>query len=61
MLRSLVGLRPEKDCAGEAQQQMKNRPNLSSERAPHINKPVNCLKIIKGKRRKIGHISQMGA
>jgi hypothetical protein len=41
MLMSPVGLRPEKDCAGDAQQQLKTTdPELSSERAPHINKPV---------------------
>jgi hypothetical protein len=34
-------LRPEKDSAGEAQQQLKSyRSDLSSERALHINKPV---------------------
>jgi hypothetical protein len=41
MVTSPVVLRPEKDYAGEAQQQLKTTdPDLSSERAPHINKPV---------------------
>jgi hypothetical protein len=35
--------------------------HLSSERAPLINKPVTVKKIIKGRRRKIGRGSQMGA
>jgi hypothetical protein len=47
MRMSPAGLRAEKDCAGEAQQQQKTTdPDLSSERVPHIKKPVNCVKII---------------
>jgi hypothetical protein len=45
MVMCLEGLGSEKDFAGEAQQQLKTTdPDLSSERAPHINKPCNCLK-----------------
>jgi hypothetical protein len=41
MLMSPVGLRPEENFAGDAQLQLKTTdPDLSSERAPHINKPV---------------------
>jgi hypothetical protein len=40
MLMSPVGLRYEKGCAGDALQKLiKYRPDFSSERAPHINKP----------------------
>jgi hypothetical protein len=42
MLMSPMGLRPEKDCAGEAQQHENYRPDISSERVPHINKPVTA-------------------
>jgi hypothetical protein len=39
MAMSPVGLRLKKDSAGEAQQQLKTyRPDLSSKKAPHINK-----------------------
>jgi hypothetical protein len=37
------------------------RPDFSSERATHIKKPLNFLKIIKVRRGKIGRGSQMGA
>jgi hypothetical protein len=41
MVASSKGLGPEKDGAGEAQQHIhKDRPVLSSERAPHKNKTV---------------------
>jgi hypothetical protein len=43
MFASPVGLRPAKDCAQNAQQQLKTA-TLSSERAPHVNKPVTVLK-----------------
>jgi hypothetical protein len=37
---SLAGLRPEKDCVGEAQQQLKNyRPDLSPERESDFTNP----------------------
>jgi hypothetical protein len=39
MLESPVGLKSEKDCADDAQQTENYRPDFSSERAPHINKP----------------------
>jgi hypothetical protein len=55
MLMSPVGLRPEKDCTGDVHKQ------LTSDRVPHVNKHLNCLKIIKERRRKIGHGSQMSA
>jgi hypothetical protein len=62
MLMSPMGLRPEKGCAGDAQQQLKNyRPDFSSERAPQIYKVRNCLKKIIKERRKIGRGSKMGA
>jgi hypothetical protein len=36
-----AGFTPEKDCTGCAQQQLKNTdPELSSERAPYIDKPI---------------------
>jgi hypothetical protein len=41
---SPTGLSPERDCAGE---NVNYRSELSSERAPHINKPVTFKKIIK--------------
>jgi hypothetical protein len=38
---SPAGLGPENDFAGEGQQQnLKDRPVVLSERAPHINKPA---------------------
>jgi hypothetical protein len=42
MVASPKRLGPEKDCAGKGQQHIctKDRPNLSSERAPHKNKIV---------------------
>jgi hypothetical protein len=42
MLMNLIGRRPEKGCAGDAQQELYviYRPEFSSERAPHINKSV---------------------
>jgi hypothetical protein len=41
MFMSLLELRPEKNCSGEAQQQLKTTGRaLSSEKAPYINKPV---------------------
>jgi hypothetical protein len=40
MLMRPVGLRSEKGCAGDAQQKQNYRPDFSSERAPHINKPA---------------------
>jgi hypothetical protein len=39
----------------------KYRPDFSSERAPHINKPETVKKIIKERMEKIGRWSQMGA
>jgi hypothetical protein len=40
MVMSAKGLRPEKYCAGEDQQNKKDRSVLSSERAPQKNKTV---------------------
>jgi hypothetical protein len=40
MVTSPKGLGPEKDYPGEGQQHIKDRPILSSERAPHINKTI---------------------
>jgi hypothetical protein len=37
------------------------RPDFSSERAPHINKPETVKKILKERMEKIGRGSQMGA
>jgi hypothetical protein len=39
---------------------VKYRPDFSSERAPHINKPETVKKIIKEKKGKSGRGSQMG-
>jgi hypothetical protein len=62
MLRSPVGLRPEKGCVGDSQQKLKNyRPDFSSERPPPHQQIRNCLKIIKERRRKFGRGSEMGA
>jgi hypothetical protein len=45
MFVSLSGLRPEKDCADDDPATTENyRHNLSSERAPHINKHVIVYK-----------------
>jgi hypothetical protein len=45
MLMNPVGLGPEKGRAGDAQQKTENyRPDLSSEREPHINKCVTAKK-----------------
>jgi hypothetical protein len=58
MLMSPIGLRPEKGCAGDAQQKLKTTDQTSCQRGCPI--PTNlCLKIIK-ERRKIVHGSQMG-
>jgi hypothetical protein len=35
-----TGLRPKKDCAGSPSTNENYRPNLLSERAPHINEPI---------------------
>jgi hypothetical protein len=40
MVTSLKRLGPEKDCAGENQQHIKNRPVRSLEREPQKNKTV---------------------
>jgi hypothetical protein len=46
MIASPKGLRPEKDCAGKGRQHIqKNRPVLSSERAPHKNKTVTVKEL----------------
>jgi hypothetical protein len=47
MVSSPKGLGPEKDCASKGQQQYKNRPDLSSERAPHKKKTVTVTQVIK--------------
>jgi hypothetical protein len=48
MVSSAKGLGPEKDCAGKGQQHVtKDRPDLSSERAPHKNKTVTVTQVIK--------------
>jgi hypothetical protein len=39
---------------------VKYRPDFSSERAPHTNKPINVYQIIKKREQKIGSGSQMG-
>jgi hypothetical protein len=45
MLMSPVGLRYENGCAGYAPVKTeKHRPDFSSERAPHINKPETVKK-----------------
>jgi hypothetical protein len=45
MLMSPVGLRSEKGCVGDALQKTeKYRPDFSSERASHINKPETVKK-----------------
>jgi hypothetical protein len=59
---SPVGLRPEKGCADVVRQKNENyRPDFSSERAPHINKSFNCLKIIKERRAKFVARVEIGA
>jgi hypothetical protein len=41
MLMSLVGLRSEKGCSGDALQKTEHyRPDFLSEKVPHINKPA---------------------
>jgi hypothetical protein len=48
MVSSPKGLGSEKDCAGKGQQRIQRTdPDLSSERAPQKNKPVNVTKEIK--------------
>jgi hypothetical protein len=48
MVSNSKGLGPEKDCAGKDQQHIKkDRPDLSSERAPHKNKTVTVTQVIK--------------
>jgi hypothetical protein len=59
MLMSPVGFRPEKDCAGDAQQKLQTRL-LVREGAPY-RQIRNCLEIIKEKMRKIDRGSYMGA
>jgi hypothetical protein len=44
MVTSAKGFRPEKHYAGEGQQHIKDRPVLSSERAPQKNKTVTVKK-----------------
>jgi hypothetical protein len=45
MQMSPMGLRSEKGCAGDARQKTeKYRPDFSSDRAPHINKPETVKK-----------------
>jgi hypothetical protein len=41
MLKSSLQLRLKKSCAGDVQEKTENyRSDFSSERAPHINKPI---------------------
>jgi hypothetical protein len=48
MVSSPKGLGPEKDCAGKGPAAYtKDRPDLSSERAPHKNKTVTVTQVIK--------------
>jgi hypothetical protein len=50
-----VGLGPEKDSAGEVQQQLKTTDPTSRQRgSPHINKPDTVKNIIKERMGKIG-------
>jgi hypothetical protein len=47
MVSSPKGLGPEKDCAGKPAAHTKDRPDLSSERAPHKYKTVTVTQVIK--------------
>jgi hypothetical protein len=53
MLMSLAGLRPEKDCAGEAQQQLKTTDPTPHQRGYPTSTKTISLKIIKERRRKL--------
>jgi hypothetical protein len=59
MLVSPMGLRPEKGCAGYAQQKMKTTDPASRQRGKK--NPHKCVKVIKESRGRIGHGSHMGA
>jgi hypothetical protein len=57
-----VGFRPEKGCAGYAQQKLKSSDPTSRQRGrPTSTKPKLSKKIIKERMGKIGRGSQMGA
>jgi hypothetical protein len=47
MLMSPAGLRPEKDCAGEDQQQMNTTDPTFRQRGHTRQQPRNCLKYLK--------------
>jgi hypothetical protein len=56
-----LGFRPEKDCFGEGQKQLKITDPTSRHRGRPTSTTCNCLKIIKERKKKIGRWSQMGA
>jgi hypothetical protein len=62
MLMSPVGLRSEKDCAGDALQKLKSTDPTSRQRGrPTSTNPKLSTKIIKERMGKIGRGSQMDA
>jgi hypothetical protein len=61
MLMGLVGLRPEKVCAGDDQEELKITDPTSCQRGRTTSTYPQLSKIIKEKMGKIGRGSQMGA
>jgi hypothetical protein len=53
ILMNPMGLRPEKGCAGDAQQKLNTTDPTSRQRGRSTSKIRNCLKIIKERRREI--------
>jgi hypothetical protein len=61
MLKSPVGLRSEKGCAGDDPQKLKStEPTYRQRGRPTSTNPKLSKKIIKERMRKIGRVSQMG-
>jgi hypothetical protein len=58
---SPVELSPEKDCAGDAQQQLKTTDQISCQRGHPTSTNSELSKIIKERMRKYGRRSQMDA
>jgi hypothetical protein len=61
MIRSPVGLRSEKGCAGDARQKLKTADPTSRQRGRPHQQTGTCLKKIKERRGKISRVPQMGA
>jgi hypothetical protein len=59
MVTNPAGLKPKKDCTGDAQQQLKTTDPTSRQRGRPTSKSRNCLKM--SKKEGIGRRSQMGA